>query len=170
MKNFTTNAKKILLFLEDSMFFEHVSLIDDLISKKIETEIYIKAEQIPVEIKRYVQDRFPKQSPYLSSFSILEIPHLLNHQVIGSRLFISGEWPTIHAVKEEAYKIGFSEDEIQTVGIGSKEEKVFCAKCYSYNVKKKENELLCEHCHTLLDVSNHFSKRHDAYLGYIKLS
>ena len=44
----------------------------------------------------------------------------------------------IQAIKEEAYHVGFSDDEIQTVGISRKKEKVFCVKCYSYNSKKKK--------------------------------
>jgi len=170
MKTFTTNAKKILLFLEEPMFFEHRSVLDDLMSKEIETEIYIKTEKIPADISRYIQDRFPNQRPYLSNFSMTKVSSILRRQVIGTRLFISGTWTMIHAVKEKAYQAGFSEDEIQAVGIGPKEENVFCVKCYTYNVKQNEHDISCEHCHTSLYVSNHFSKRHDAYLGYIKLS
>lgn len=157
---------KMLLFLEESTFM-HTTMIDDLILQKIEIQIYIKTEQISIEMKRYVQDTFPTHG--LSTFSMMDVSNILSQQRIGTHLFICGKWSMIQAIKEKAYNVGFTESEIQTMGIGPKEEKVFCVKCYSYNLMKKENNILCEHCNTLLNVSNHFSKRLNAYLGYIHI-
>jgi dimethylamine monooxygenase subunit C len=164
-----SNVKKMLLLLEESTFFEHIAIMDYLTSQKIETEIYLKTKQIPTEINKYVKDKFRKHQPSPSAFSLVDVSGILNQQTIGTHLFISGKWPMIQTIKERAYEVGFSENEIQTMAIGPKEEKVFCVKCYSYNLKKQENEISCDCCNTSLSVSNHFSKRINAYLGYINI-
>ncbi len=162
-----SNIRKLLVFLEEASLLEQIALLDDLSKQKIETQIYIKTEQISEERKKSVGDRL--QAHTLSTFSMKDVSNILSQQSIGTHLFILGKWQMIQAIKEEAYHVGFSDDEIQTVGIGRKKEKVFCVKCYSYNSKKKEDYPSCQHCHTPLHISNHFSKRHNAYLGYINI-
>lgn len=77
----------------------------------------------------------------------------------------------INSVKEMAYISGFTDDEIQYKGLGQKKEKIMCVKCYSLNQNQMDDEvdvIICKHCNAMLEVSNHYSKRHAAYLGYIK--
>lgn len=158
------NAKKIVLCLEDAKCLEQGTLLEELADHRLETEIYIHMEHIPAESKN------SQQQPSLLPFSMVDAASILTQQLIGTHLFISGKWPFVQAIKEQACSAGFSEDEITTLGIGPKEEKVFCVKCYSYNRKVHEKEISCEHCHTHLQVSNHYSRRHQAYLGNIRIS
>ncbi|OHR65644.1 hypothetical protein HMPREF3291_12535 [Bacillus sp. HMSC76G11] len=164
---FQPNDRKILLLIDESALFESLAIIDLLSLKKIETDIYIKTERQQGEIIDYLQSKLHSNLNFLSSSGSQEAYSILDDQIIGTKLFISGPWPMIHQIKQMANAAGFTDEEIQFKGIGRKKEKVFCVKCYSYNRKPNKNEITCEHCKTVLDVSNHFSKRLDAYLGYI---
>ncbi|WP_445491922.1 hypothetical protein [Niallia sp. 03133] len=48
-----------------------------------------------------------------------------------------------------------------------KKENVFCVKCCSFNKKTEDNYITCNNCNTLLDVTTRYSKRLEAYLGFI---
>ncbi|MEJ9232133.1 hypothetical protein LAV79_22230 [Peribacillus butanolivorans] len=159
--------RKMLLLIDESALFESLAIIDFLSLKKIETDIYIKAKRQQWEIIDYVKSKLHSNINFLSSSESQEAYSILDEQIIGTKLFISGLWPMVHHIEQMAKVVGFTDEEIQYKGIGRKKEKVFCVKCYSYNRKKNQNEITCEHCKTVLDVSSHFSKRLDAYLGYI---
>lgn len=163
------NSRKVLLFIDESAIFESLAIIYSLFFNKIETYLYVKTERKQGGTMSYVQNLLPNRISFISSCSYQEIFPILNEQVMGTKLFISGTWPMISEVKKIAYTAGFTDEEIQYKGIGQKNETVFCVKCYHLNRKKNEYKIICEHCNTVLDVSTHFSRRLDAYLGYIKV-
>ncbi|EIJ82032.1 hypothetical protein PB1_03805 [Bacillus methanolicus PB1] len=164
-----SNPKKVLLFIDELAIFESLAIIHSLSLNKIETYLYIKTDRKQEETISYLQHLLPNRIKCVSSFSYQEVSPILDKQVMGTKLFISGMWPMIRKVKEIAYAAGFTDEEIQYKGIGRKNEKIFCVKCYNLNRKKNEYETTCENCNTILDVSTHFSRRLDAYLGYIKI-
>ncbi|WP_134704565.1 dimethylamine monooxygenase subunit DmmA family protein [Ammoniphilus sp. YIM 78166] len=141
------NAKKILVFLEDIQLVEQARALDELAMKTMETHIFIK-----------------------SSISMSDVSNILKQQLIGTHLFICGTWPFIQEIKEKAYLAGFSEDELHYEVMGPRKEKAFCVKCYSYNPRQQEDKISCRNCQTSLLISNHYSRRLDAYLGYIHVS
>ena len=49
-----SNIRKLLVFLEEASLLEQIALLDDLSKQKIETQIYIKTEQISEERKKSV--------------------------------------------------------------------------------------------------------------------
>jgi len=120
-------------------------------------------------VMEYLQQRHGDHIVSISSFTDEEIQSILDKQMMGTKLFISGSWSMVREVKEIAYAAGFTDEEIQAREIGEKEEKVYCVKCYKFSRKTESNELACEHCNTLLDVSGHYSKTLDSYLGYIHI-
>ncbi|PLR79929.1 hypothetical protein CVD25_22625 [Bacillus canaveralius] len=163
------NLKKLLVIIDESAFFESLAIIEMLSINNIETIAYVKTEEPQREFVDYLQQKLPEGIYFLSSISSDEIHSIFNQQTMGTKLFLSGQWPMIDSLKEMAYAAGFSDEEIQYKGYGRKVEKIFCVKCYSFNRKKQTAETRCDRCNTVLDVSPHFSKRLDAYLGYIKV-
>jgi hypothetical protein len=164
-----SNTRKVLFLMDELAIFEGLAIIHFLLFKKIEISLYVKIEQKQEKMMGYVQNLLPNCIKFISTYSYQEMLPILDEQLIGTRLFISGTWPMISEIKKVAYTAGFTDEEIQCKGIGRKHENVFCVKCYRLNGKKNEYEMVCEHCNTTLDVSTHFSRRLDAYLGYIKL-
>ncbi|MDR4946447.1 dimethylamine monooxygenase subunit DmmA family protein [Neobacillus cucumis] len=152
------NAKKMLLFLEDPEFLNELNVLDTLAKQRIGKNIYLNMNHASAE------DR-----SLFIPFSKNDVPTILYKQLVGTHLLIAGNPAFLGEIKELAYLAGFSENEIQSVVLGPKEETVFCVKCYSSNLKQQAEEIHCRHCETTLQVSNHFSKRLNAYLGYIKV-
>ncbi|MED4286838.1 dimethylamine monooxygenase subunit DmmA family protein [Priestia megaterium] len=163
------NSRRVLLFIDELAMFENLSILYSLSLSKLETYIYIKIQKEPQETTRYLQRLFSDHINFKPFVSNQEVPDILAEQLMGTKLFISGLQSMVREVKEIAYDAGFTDDEIQYKEIGPRKEKVLCVKCYQLNGKKNEHEIICEHCNTFLDVSTHFSRRLDAYLGYIKI-
>jgi dimethylamine monooxygenase subunit C len=152
------NGKKMLLFLEDTEFLKEVNFLDSLAKQKIEKNIYLIMDHVSADDRSII-----------IPFSMNDVSTILTKQLVGTHLLIAGKLPFIQEIKEKAYLAGFSENEVQSVVLGPKQDKVFCVKCYSSNLKQQAEEIHCSHCETTLQVSNHFSKRLNAYLGYIKV-
>jgi hypothetical protein len=163
------NNKKMLLLVDESALNESLAIIHLLAINKIETHLYVLSTSQQEGIVELLQDILHNNLNFVQSFDDERVDPIFDEQVIGTNLFISGQWPMIHHIKEMAYDAGFSDEEIQYNGFGQIKEKIYCVKCYSFNKKKTTNEITCESCKTVLEVSKHFSKRLDAYLGYIKV-
>ncbi len=160
------DCQKMLILIDQSALFDSLADIDFLALKNIEFNVFVKAkEKDPV--MDYLQHKHGDHIVSISSFTDEDIQSILDKQLMGTKLFISGTWSMVQDVKKIAYAAGFTDEEIQTKEIGEKEDKVYCVKCYKFSKKTKSNNLTCEHCNTLLDVSEHYSKTLDAYLGYI---
>jgi dimethylamine monooxygenase subunit C len=163
------NYRKVLFLIDELDLFDSLASIDLLSQNKIETSIYVKTDRQQGEILNHIQHITHNNINYVSSFENDEVETLLSEQMIGTRIFISGPWEMIQQIKEIAGTVGFTDEEIHYNGSGETNDKVYCVKCYSYNKSQNTNEITCEHCNTVLDVSKHFSKRLDAHLGYIQV-
>jgi dimethylamine monooxygenase subunit C len=152
------NIKKVLLFIEDDEFLNEVNILDTLANQRIETKIHLNMDHVSAEKKNL-----------FTPFSMNDVSSILYKQLVGTYLIIAGKSAFIQEIKELAYLAGFSENEIKSVVVGPKDEKVFCVKCYSSTLKQQAEEMRCSHCETTLEVSHHFSRRLNAYLGYIKV-
>lgn len=164
-----SNYRKVLFLIDESDLFDSLAIIDLLSQNKIETAIYVKTDRQQGEILDHIQHITHNKIYYVSSFENDEVESLLSEQMIGTRIFISGPWSMIQQIKKIASTVGFTDEEIHYNGSGENNDKVYCVKCYSYNNSQNTNEITCKHCNTVLDVSRHFSKRLDAYLGYIQV-
>ncbi|MDR6125096.1 hypothetical protein QFZ87_004693 [Bacillus sp. SLBN-46] len=92
----------------------------------------------------------------------------LSMQKMGSILYAAAEWTTLKTLKQLAEDAGFSEEEAQYIGYGKEQIKVFCCRCHGISVLEKgQPERNCDHCGLLLEVSDHYSKLRDAFLGYV---
>lgn len=93
----------------------------------------------------------------------------LNQQKMGTYLYISGKWDFVKHVKNLAYDIGFSDYEMQTAVIGTIKKKLVCCTCHGENDVENQIRAVCAHCGQELEVSSHYSRRLDAYLGYVSI-
>lgn len=90
----------------------------------------------------------------------------LSQQKMGTYLYLSGKWEFVNRLKNLAFGAGFSEYEMQMNVLGSIRKKLICCKCHGVNDVDDELHITCKHCGLELEVSNHYSRRLDAYLGY----
>lgn len=97
------------------------------------------------------------------------LAHLLNNQQIGTYLYIYTSWDLQKPLLRLAEEAGFSDDEIEHQGFGPMSKQVFCSACQEMNMVQQETEFACQYCGERLFVSDHFSKRLQAYLGYTSI-
>lgn len=90
-------------------------------------------------------------------------------QKMGTYLYISGSWAFVKKMKNRALKAGFSAHEMQTAVIGPVQKHLVCSSCHGMNVADHPALVTCGHCGQELEVSNHYSRRLDAYLGYVTI-
>lgn len=89
-----------------------------------------------------------------------------SQQKMGSYLYISGNRDFVKRVEKLALESGFFEYEMQINIIGEINKRVICCECHGCNVVVEKEQFHCKHCGLELEVSNHYSRRLDAYLGY----
>ncbi|MDR7074402.1 dimethylamine monooxygenase subunit DmmA family protein [Fictibacillus barbaricus] len=105
--------------------------------------------------------RFEEEPDWTSFTSFLE------KQKIGSYLYVSLPKSEIYQARVLAEKLGFSEETAQFIGYGENVVRVFCSRCHSINkTVEEQREILCQQCVLELSISDHYSKKHNAYLGY----
>lgn len=98
----------------------------------------------------------------------MNLKQWLNAQKMGTYLYVAVGWNQLPSIKALAYEIGFSEEETQYFGLGTKHKKVFCCRCHGISeVKEEQAELVCQHCKLEIAASDHYSILRDAYLGYV---
>lgn len=89
-----------------------------------------------------------------------------SQQKMGTYLYLSGKWEFVNRLKNLALEAGFSEYEMQMKVLGNIRKKLICCKCHGVNDVDEELHISCRHCGLKLEVSNHYSRRLEAYLGY----
>lgn len=95
-----------------------------------------------------------------------DLKQTLSKQRIGTVVIAQGSLSFVKTIKQLSLAAGFGEQDIFVKSSDKQEETVFCVHCYKINSKKSET-MECHHCQTPLLVSRHYSRRLDAYLGYI---
>jgi dimethylamine monooxygenase subunit C len=90
-------------------------------------------------------------------------------QKMGTYLYISGSAEFVKMVKELAFETGFSEQEIQTATKVFLPKKLICCTCHGENEAWENQIVICRLCGQELEVSDHYSRRLDAYLGYVTI-
>lgn len=165
----TKPFKRLLLCIDDSSIIESLALIRYLTTKFFDCYVYFMTDMNFADNKSlYFQDILGERFSKIT-FSQDNMNQILQSQEIGTRLFLLGKWSMVEELKKMAISIGFTDEEMDIYGVGEKIDYIFCAKCYQFSMKPNplHGETTCSHCQTSLDVSSHFSKRLNAYLGYI---
>ncbi|WP_373228815.1 dimethylamine monooxygenase subunit DmmA family protein [Cohnella sp.] len=99
-----------------------------------------------------------------------KVARIAESQTVGTRIMTFCDWSIYKRVKRIARQAGYSNEEIQGYGFGEKEESVFCARCYRMQLKPNESEMTCVQCGAALIVSDHYSPRLEAFIGYIHVT
>jgi dimethylamine monooxygenase subunit C len=90
-------------------------------------------------------------------------------QKMGTYLYISGRWKFVKRVKNLALSAGFTQYEMQVKVLESISKRIICCKCHGVNEIDDEVHITCRHCRLYLEVSTHYSRRLDGYLGYYSI-
>lgn len=90
-------------------------------------------------------------------------------QKMGAYLYISGTGDFVKRIQSRAMNAGFSEHDMQTLTAGPFKKKLICCTCHGENEIDDQTHIVCEHCGQGLVVSDHYSRRLDAYLGYVTI-
>lgn len=90
-------------------------------------------------------------------------------QKMGTYLYISGTSDFVKRIQGVAMKEGFSEHDMQSHTIGPVSKKLICCTCHGENEVLDQSDIVCGHCGEKLEVSDHYSRRLDAFLGYVTI-
>ncbi|GAM15538.1 dimethylamine monooxygenase subunit DmmA family protein [Mesobacillus selenatarsenatis] len=90
-------------------------------------------------------------------------------QKMGAYLYISGKEDFVKRIKDVAMMAGFTEHDMQSLINGPVKKKLICCTCHGVNEVSDQTHVVCVHCGQELEVSDHYSRRLDAYLGYVTI-
>ena len=87
---------------------------------------------------------------------------------VGVRLVVIGPATDIRAAAAVAAGCGLVEEEVTLISDGSEHRNIFCAHCRAVTrtIEPTGSEVQCQGCTTILAITDHFSRRMGAYLGY----
>ncbi|MCY0906719.1 dimethylamine monooxygenase subunit DmmA family protein [Arthrobacter sp. H14-L1] len=87
---------------------------------------------------------------------------------VGVHVVLTGPPADIMAAAAVAADCGLVEEEVTLLSDGSRMRTVFCAHCRTATetVEPVGSEFACQGCATVLAISDHFSRRLAAYLGF----
>jgi len=92
-----------------------------------------------------------------------------SQQKMGAYLYISGKTDFVKRIQGEAIKAGFSEHDLQLLTIGPVKKRLVCCTCHAESEVSEQTHIICAYCGQELEVSDHYSRRLDAYLGYVNI-
>lgn len=121
-----------------------------------------------------VRQALDENAPF--EFHILEeeseegfVNEWFSKQKMGTYLYISGTSDFVKRIQGVAMKAGFSQYDMQSHTIGSASKKLICCTCHGENEVLDQSHIICVRCGEELEVSDHYSRRLDAYLGYVTI-
>jgi hypothetical protein len=100
----------------------------------------------------------------------LALEQHLATQLIGTRILILATWARLQHFVDILNRAGYAPDEYQTRGYGHKQYPVLCVGCYTINAPSSQERITCTLCARSLVVSNHYSPRLHAVLGYLSVA
>ncbi|ALE06324.1 hypothetical protein AL755_14045 [Arthrobacter sp. ERGS1:01] len=100
--------------------------------------------------------------------TLTQLASSLKSAHVGVRLVLAGPPADIKAAAATATECGLVEEEITLLGEETGPLVLFCAHCRTTTMTTQATgtELDCPGCTTTLAISNHFSRRMGAYLGF----
>ena len=122
-------------------------------------------------VKQSTEDKVPFDFMIIEDQSDSFLEQWFTQQRMGTFLYLSGEWQFINRLKKLSLEAGFSEYEMQINIVGPISKKLVCCECYGVNeFRDNDMHITCNHCGIGLEVSSHYSRRLEAYLGYTSIS
>ncbi|MGD6964246.1 dimethylamine monooxygenase subunit DmmA family protein [Fictibacillus phosphorivorans] len=104
----------------------------------------------------------------LSDFKMTLLEDFLKSQKMGTFVYLAIPFLVLQQFRKALEDIGYLEEDVQYIGYGERKIPVFCCRCHEINMSNQEqNRLLCDRCSLELEVSDHYSAMHNAFLGYV---
>jgi dimethylamine monooxygenase subunit C len=164
-----SNKHKYMLFMDRSGLLCSLPIILALGYLGMNVEVYFEKDTTNKStkmIETYLKS-ITAQIKSVRVWDVKALEYLLSEQKVGTELLYMCNWPKLTKLVKLAQSVGFTQDEIQSCGTGERQAKVFCVKCYRLIERPAQNKITCEHCGISLAVSNHYSHRLEAFLGYV---
>lgn len=127
------------------------------------------AESLYVLVHQAMDEKVPFDFLIIENEAYSFLDLWFSHQKMGTYLYLSGELEFVNILKNLAVNAGFSEHEMQMKVWGTTTKKLICCTCHGGNDVGDKLHITCKHCGQELEVSNHYSRRLDAYLGYVSI-
>lgn len=112
----------------------------------------------------------PRQNllfPSANLNALCELRSVLGYSRVGVRLLLHGPLADIRAAAAVAAECGLVGDEVTLLNDEVGPREVYCPHCRTTTtVAAADPEVDCQGCATTLTITNHFSRRMGAYLGY----
>ncbi|MHC0036382.1 dimethylamine monooxygenase subunit DmmA family protein [Pseudoneobacillus sp. C159] len=124
------------------------------------------AESINDMIQQAIAEKVPFDHHIIEQEPDNFIDIWFQQQKMGTYLYIVGQNEFVKRVEKLAIDAGFSQYDRQTKVVGHRSKSVICSKCHANNEVDEDSHITCKHCGLELEVSDHYSRRLDAYLGY----
>lgn len=93
----------------------------------------------------------------------------LSNQPMGTRVAVAARTGLLARVESILEAVGLTSEEVWVESQGVHAYPVFCAACYHGNPVTTKRYIRCEQCQRVLEVSNHYSPRLHAVMGYVSL-
>ena len=100
---------------------------------------------------------------------VAQVTNVLESATMGTRLYVCGDWSFVHDLEGILHSFGVTDEEWWSEVIGPRSHPVLCAGCYHRNGPSEGPYIHCEKCRRMLEVSNHYSIKLAAVMGYIVL-
>lgn len=113
----------------------------------------------------------PRQDLHFTSAdreSLRQLKSVLASSCVGVRLVLAGPAADIHSAAAAAAECGLLEEEIRLLSESAGMTVVFCGHCHTTtpSTQGPGSDVDCQGCATTLAISDHFSRRKAAYLGF----
>lgn len=126
-------------------------------------------ESLYVLVHQAMNEKVPFDFLIIENESHAFLDLWFSQQKMGTYLYVSGELEFVNILKNLAFNAGFSEHEMQMKVLGPTTKKLICCTCHGGNDVGDQLHITCKHCGQELELSNHYSRRLDAYLGYVSI-
>ncbi|WDL96128.1 hypothetical protein JC200_17560 [Alicyclobacillus sp. ALC3] len=93
----------------------------------------------------------------------------LRDQPIGTRVVMAVDEAVMKVLEPVLQHIGLTSEEVWVDAEGPETAPVFCVACYFQNPPTGQTYILCTQCSRILEVSDHYSPRLHAVMGYVSL-
>lgn len=130
--------------------------------------LYADGEGMPA-LSPILEKLIEKRLPFDLKFEISaddELTNWLSGQKMGCYFYGVSNCNRAIRLEQLVKDAGFSDEEMQIIGIGKPIKNVFCSRCHMIQPAENQSKIDCINCGLHLTVSEHYSAYHHAYLGY----
>lgn len=132
--------------------------------------LFIVAGETPEEITAIIERCEDSKTIVISADKLAQavqgVDELIPSLPMATAVYIAGSESFLWGVAERLSDAGMASEQIQMLSPTVVGRAVFCCHCYSITPAVTQSPAQCDGCQRLLAVTDHFSKKHAAYMGY----